>query len=88
MTSRKAAITLSPACVAELAAPLSTLDEFLRSSPRVAGDLAGFLSSRGARFPGFDACNLIDELSFAALSFRRLAAGPASGDVPGRQEAP
>jgi hypothetical protein len=88
MTSRKAAITLSAACVAELAALLGTLDEFLRSSPRVAGDLAGFLSSRGARFPGFGACNLIDELSFTAFSFRRLAAGPASGDVPERQDAP
>jgi hypothetical protein len=87
MTSRKTAVTLPAASAAELAALLGTLDEFLRSSPRVADDLARFLSSRGARFPGFDACNLIDELSFTALSFRRLAAGPAS-DVPEPQEAP
>ena len=82
---RQAAVTVS---VAELAALPGTLDEFLRSRPRVVGDLAGFLSSRGARHPGSGTCNLIDDLSFTALSLRRRAAGLGSGDVPQQQEPP
>ncbi len=73
---RKAAITLTAAEVASLAALLTTIDEFLRSSPDVTAGPAGFLRARGARFPRFEACNLVDELSFTALGYRsRLAGG-------------
>ena len=77
---RKAAITLTTAEAASLTALLTTIDEFLRSSPAVTADLAEFLRTRGARFPGFEACNLIDELSFPALGYRnRLAGGDGTG---------
>jgi hypothetical protein len=41
-----------------------------------------FPGTRGSRFPGFEACNLIDELSFTAQGYRcRLAdSGDASPD--------
>jgi hypothetical protein len=86
MTSRKTGITMPAASVSELAALLTTLDEFLRSGPPVGDALAGFLASRGARFPGFDACNLTDDLSFTALRFRRLA--PETSDTSRHQEKP
>ncbi len=73
---RRTAITLTAAEAVGLAALLTTVDEFLRSSPAVIVGLAEFLRARGARFPGFEACNLIDELSFTALGYRnRLADG-------------
>lgn len=77
---RKAAITLTAAEAAGLAALLTTVDEFLRSSPDITSGLAEFLGNRGSRFPGFEACNLIDELSFTALGYRcRLADGGDAG---------
>jgi hypothetical protein len=72
---RKAAVTLTAAETAGLAALLTTIDEFLRSSPNVTAELAAFLGSRGSRFPGFEAGNLIDELSFPALRYRNRLAG-------------
>jgi hypothetical protein len=73
---RKDAFTLPAVEAASLAALLTTIDEFLRSSPAVTAGLAEFLRARGARFPGFEACNLVDELSFTALGYRsRLAGG-------------
>ena len=48
-------------------------DEFLRSGGPAAADLAGFLRQRGDRYPGFAACDLLDELCFTAAQFRRLA---------------
>ncbi len=67
-------VTLSAPIAADLAALLTTIDEFLRSDC-ASGALAAFLASRGAQFPGHDASVLTDELSFTALSFRnRLAA--------------
>jgi hypothetical protein len=81
---RKTAITLTAAEAAGLAALLTTIDEFLRSSPDITAGLAEFLGSRGSRFPGFEACNLIDELSFTALGYRCRLAG--SGDASPDQE--
>jgi hypothetical protein len=72
---RRAVITLTAEDATGLAALLTTVDEFLRSSPAVTVDLAEFLRARGARFPGFEACNLIDELSFTALGYRNRLAG-------------
>jgi hypothetical protein len=73
---RKAAITLTAPEAASLAALLTTIDEFLRSSPAATAGLAEFLRARGAGSPGFEACNLVDELSFTALGYRsRLADG-------------
>jgi hypothetical protein len=72
-------ITLTAAEAAGLTALLTTIDEFLRSSPAVTAGLAEFLRGRGSRFPGFEACNLIDELSFTALGYRsRLASGDST----------
>ena len=81
---RKAALTLTEAEAADLAALLTTFDEFLRSSPDITARLAEFLGNRGSRFPGFEACNLIDELSFTALGYRCRLAG--SGDADPDQE--
>ena len=77
---RKAALTLTAEDAAGLAALLTTVDEFLRSSPDITSRLAGFLQNRGSRFPGFEACNLIDELSFTALGYRCRLAGSSDAD--------
>jgi hypothetical protein len=77
---RKAAVTLTAAEASGLAALLTTIDEFLRSSPNVTAGLAAFLGSRGSRFPEFEACNLIDELSFTALGYRTRLAGSCGAD--------
>jgi hypothetical protein len=66
---------------AELTILLTTLDEFICSSPRIIAELAAFLESRGSRSPEFETGNLIYELSFTALSLRRQAAS-----VPARKE--
>ncbi len=77
---RTAALTLTAAEAADLAGLLTTLDEFLRSSPDITAGLAVFLENRGSRFPGFDACNLIDELSFTAHGYRcRLTGSSDAG---------
>ena len=68
-----------PESVAALACLLCELDEFLRSGGPAADDLAGFLRQRGDRYPGFTACNLIDELCFTAAQFRRLATDVSAG---------
>jgi hypothetical protein len=77
---RKSVITLTTAEAAALTALLTTIDEFLRSGPAVTAGLTEFLRARGARFPGFEACNLIDELSFTALGYRNRIAGGDSTD--------
>jgi hypothetical protein len=71
---RAPAIRLPAAQAADLAALLTTLDEFIRSSPRVTVELRRFLAGRGSRFPGHDASLLTDTLSFTALAFRTPAA--------------
>jgi hypothetical protein len=77
---RKAAVAMTAEEAASHTALLTTIDEFLRSSPAVTAALTAFLGTRGSRFPGFEACNLIDELSFTALGFRnRLAGGDGTG---------
>jgi hypothetical protein len=76
---------LPPESVAALARLLCELDQFLRSGGPVADDLAGFLRQRGARHPGFAACNLIDELCFTAARFRRLAADVSAGTTASTQ---
>ena len=71
-------VTMTAAFAAELTALLTTLDECVRSSPRIAAELAAFLGSRGSRFPEFEVGNLIDDLSFTSHSLRkRDASGPA-----------
>ena len=82
---RKNAIVLPIPQAAELTALLGTLDEFVRSNPRITAELAAFLASRGAPFPEFDASNTIDELSFTALGFRQLL---AAGEDARPQESP
>ena len=71
---RAPAIRLPAAQAADLTALLTTLDEFIRSSPRVTAELRRFLAGRGSRFPGHDASLLTDTLSFTALAFRAPAA--------------
>jgi hypothetical protein len=87
---RKAAIALSAAAAAaaadDLTALLTKVDEFPRSSPRITTELAAFLGSRGSGFPGFEAGNLVDELSFTALSFRNRLT--ADGGIDRDQEIP
>jgi hypothetical protein len=77
---RNAAIALTTAEASGLTALLTMLDEFLRSSPAVTVGPAEFLRAREARFPGFEACNLIDELSFTALGYRSRLADDDSTD--------
>jgi hypothetical protein len=72
------AVTLPIPQAAELAALLTTIDEFFRSA-HADGALAAFLASRGTQFPGHDASILTDELSFTALSLRSLLAAAADG---------
>ncbi len=66
---RKPIVTITAAFAAEL----TTLEEFVRSNPRIAAELAAFLASQGSRFPEFETGNLIDELSFTALALRQQA---------------
>ncbi|MFE9328163.1 hypothetical protein ACIHDR_43165 [Nocardia sp. NPDC052278] len=48
------------------------LDEFLRNKELPARELfTEFLAARGSKHPAFDAANLIDELGFTVLRFRR-----------------
>ena len=56
--------------IAEL---LGELDTFLRSGHPVSDQLTEFMRRRGHPHPGLAACNLIDDLSFTAFSYRRLA---------------
>ena len=63
-----------PAWLASLAETLTEVDEFLRS-PAGHAALDGFYAARGR--PGFDAGNLIDAVSFTALSLRSNAAPQA-----------
>jgi hypothetical protein len=79
-------VTLPATSVILLAELLTQMDEFLRSSPLIADDLAGFLASRDHSHPGFAAFNLIDNVSFTALWLRNLiAAGQARPEAdPGQ----
>jgi hypothetical protein len=63
-----------PAWLAGLAETLTEVDEFLRS-PAGHAVLDGFCAARGR--PGFGAGNLIDAVSFTALSLRSKAAPQA-----------
>jgi len=59
--------------LSHLADLLGELDAFLRSGHPVTDQLTGFMRRRGHPHPGFAACNLIDDLSFTAFGYRRLA---------------
>ena len=52
---------------------LGELDAFLRSGHPAGDQLTEFMRRHGHPHPGFAACNLIDDLSFTAFSYRRLA---------------
>lgn len=54
---------------------LTELDEFLRSGPLIADDLASFLASQGHTHPRFAANNLIDDVSFTAAHLRAITSG-------------
>jgi hypothetical protein len=57
-------------CLAEL---LTVLDEFLRYQDLLVSELlTEFLAARGSKHPGFDSCNLIDNLCFTAYRYRQL----------------
>ena len=58
-----------------LAELLTQLDEFLRSSPTIAADLADFLAARHRASPEFAASNIIDDVSFAAAHLRAITNG-------------
>jgi hypothetical protein len=66
----------------ELAGLLTTLDEFLRSSPQAAAVLAAFLASNGHPDPRYAGSLFIDEVSFTALRLRQLTGH--AGASPGR----
>jgi hypothetical protein len=57
------------AWLADLAATLTQVDEFLRS-PAGHAALEDFCAARGSTGPGRDACLLIDDVSFTALWLR------------------
>ncbi len=59
--------------LSHIAGLLGELDAFLRSGHPVGDQLTQFMRRRGHPHPGFAACNLIDDLSFTAFSYRRLA---------------
>lgn len=75
-------VTMTAAFADDLTALLTTLDDFVRSTPRIAAELAAFLVSRGSRLPDFETGNQIDELSFTALGLRQQAT-PAAGPTRG-----
>ena len=52
---------------------LGELDAFLRSGHQAGDQLTEFMRRHGHPHPGLAACNLIDDLSFTAFSYRRLA---------------
>ena len=58
--------------LSHLADLLGELDAFLRSGHPVGDQLTEFMRRRGHPYPGLAACNLIDDLSFTAFSYRRL----------------
>lgn len=62
--------------LADLAATLTQVDEFLRS-PAGHAALEDYCAARGSIGPGFEAGNLIDEASFTALWLRSKAAPQA-----------
>lgn len=64
-----AGIHLGPGAVRDLAALLTTLEEFLRYDS-VGHHLAGFLAARSHAHPGNDAPDPIDVVSFAGHRFR------------------
>ena len=66
------AIAYPVGSVVHLAELLGEIDEFLRSGTEVTDLLTVFMTSRGRIHPGFQACNLIDDLSFTAHHIRRL----------------
>jgi hypothetical protein len=68
-------VTLPGAWVIRLAELLTQLDEFLRSGPAVAGQLARFLASQGDAHARFSANNLIDDVSFTAAHLRSITHG-------------
>ena len=59
--------------LSHLADLLGELDAFLRSGHPVRDQLTEFMRHHRNPHPGFAACNLIDDLSFTAFSYRRLA---------------
>jgi hypothetical protein len=61
------------AWLAGLAETLTEVDEFLRS-PAGHAALDDFYAARGSIRPGFDACNLIDAVSFTVPLLRGRAA--------------
>ena len=69
-------VTLPATSVALLADVLAEVDEFLRSGDVVLTGLADFLASRGRQHPRYDACTMIDEVSFAAAWLRGLTGNP------------
>ncbi|MDA8322944.1 MAG: hypothetical protein M0030_24490 [Actinomycetota bacterium] len=68
-------VTLPAITVILLAELLTQLDDFLRSSPLAADDLADFLGARHRASPDFSANNLIDDVSFTAAHLRAIASG-------------
>ena len=66
-------LALPAGSLSHLADLLGELDAFLRSGHPVGDQLTGFMRRHGHPHPGFAACNLIDDLSFTAFSYRRLA---------------
>jgi hypothetical protein len=68
-----ATVALPAGSLSHLADLLGELDAFLRSGHPVGGQLTEFMRRRGHPHPGLAACNLIDDLSFTASGYRRLA---------------
>jgi hypothetical protein len=58
--------------LAQLARMLADVDEILRTSPGYAA-LEEFYAARGSISPGYDACLLIDGISFTAPWLRRFS---------------
>jgi hypothetical protein len=78
---------LSDSSLASLAGFLTTVDEFLRS-PHMSARLTAFLSAAGHQHPGYDACLLIDDVSFTAARLRQIATAAASDQPEAAQYQP
>ena len=72
-TSKPATFAFPVDSLSHIADLLGELDAFLRSGRPVSDQLTEFMRRRGHPYPGLAACNLIDDLSFTAFGYRRLA---------------
>ena len=77
-----ATVTMPADTLARIIVLLAELDPFLRSDSHIADQLTRYLCRHGSIHAGFDARNLIDEVSFAVAHLTGLTATVIRGDLP------